>query len=81
MIYAVIKPRCQCCQRKATQIDGNDTFDNNYTNRVGESALAEHYGHFRDSILNESQPLLPAYQTKILLLASCVYNYWSEYNN
>ena len=61
VIYVVIKPRCQCCQRKATQIDENDEFDNNYTNRVGEPALAEHYGHFRDSNLNEGQPLLPAY--------------------
>ncbi len=60
VLYVIIKPRW--CQQKITGIEEDDTFDNNsYTNRVGEPALAEYFGRYRDSILNESQPLLPTY--------------------
>ena len=57
MLYTIIKPLCrQSCKRKTTQIGEDDTSHNN---RVEEPPLVEHYGHFRDSILNESEPLLP----------------------
>ena len=61
VLYAVIKPRC--CRNKTTPRleDSDDTINNNHANRAREPALVEHSVRYRDSILNESQPLLPTY--------------------
>jgi predicted outer membrane repeat protein len=56
VLYAVIKPLCRHCKGKISQIDEDDTFDNN---RAEEPALAKHSSHFRDSIFDENKPLLP----------------------
>ena len=54
VLYAIIKPLChRCHKQKTAQIDEDDPSHNK------GRPLVEHYGHFRDSIFNESEPLLP----------------------
>ena len=55
VLYVLFEPRCRSCRKKKAQTQEDK-------NRGEGMALAErmHFGDFRDSIFNESQPLLSA---------------------
>ena len=55
VLYVLFEPRCRSCRKKKAQTQEDK-------NRGERTALAErmHFGDFRDSIFNESQPLLSA---------------------